>query len=39
LNNVANKLYFTSVYYVNVAENHALPAAGRTIIGNLSYRF
>jgi catecholate siderophore receptor len=39
LNNVTNKLYFTSVYYVNVAENHALPAAGRTLIGSASYRF
>jgi catecholate siderophore receptor len=39
LNNVTNKLYFTSVYYVNAAENHALPAAGRTIIGSASYRF
>ncbi|HEX3395622.1 MAG TPA: TonB-dependent receptor, partial [Steroidobacteraceae bacterium] len=39
LNNVTNKLYFTSVYYVDVAENHALPAAGRTLIGSASYRF
>ena len=39
LNNVANKLYFTSIYYVGVAENHALPSAGRTLIGNVSYRF
>ena len=39
LNNVANKLYFTGVYYVDVAENHALPAAGRTLIGSASYRF
>jgi hypothetical protein len=36
---VTNKLYFTGVYYVNVAENHALPAAGRTLIGSASYRF
>jgi catecholate siderophore receptor len=39
LNNVANKLYFTSIYYVGVAENHALPSAGRTLIANASYRF
>jgi catecholate siderophore receptor len=39
VNNVTNKLYFTSIYYVNVAENHALPAAGRTLIGSASYRF
>jgi len=39
LNNVTNKLYFTSIYYVDVAENHALPAAGRTLIGSVSYRF
>jgi catecholate siderophore receptor len=39
LNNVTNKLYFTSVYYVDVAENHALPAPGRTLIGSASYRF
>jgi catecholate siderophore receptor len=39
LNNVTNKLYFTSVYYVDMAENHALPAAGRTLIGTANYRF
>jgi catecholate siderophore receptor len=39
LNNVANKLYFTSIYYVGVAENHALPSAGRTLIANVSCRF
>jgi len=39
LNNVTNKLYFTSIYYVGIAENHALPSAGRTLIGNVSYRF
>ena len=39
LNNVTDKLYFTSVYYVDVAENHALPAPGRTLIGSASYRF
>jgi catecholate siderophore receptor len=39
LNNVTDKLYFTSIYYVGVEENHALPAAGRTLIGTASYRF
>src|SRR3974390_2937686 len=39
LNNVTDKLYYTSIYYVSVAENHALPAAGRTLIGSASYRF
>jgi catecholate siderophore receptor len=39
LNNVTDKLYFTSIYYVGIAENHALPAAGRTLIGTVNYRF
>jgi catecholate siderophore receptor len=39
LNNVTDKLYFTSVYYVGVAENHAMPSAGRTLIGTVSYAF
>jgi catecholate siderophore receptor len=39
LNNVTDKLYFTSVYYVGVQENHALPSAGRTLIGTVNYRF
>ena len=39
LNNITDKLYFTSIYYVDIAENHALPAAGRTLIGTASYRF
>ena len=39
LNNVTNKLYFTSIYYVGIEENHALPAAGRTLIGIANYRF
>ncbi|MGC1522945.1 MAG: TonB-dependent siderophore receptor [Steroidobacteraceae bacterium] len=39
LNNVTNKLYFTSVYYTGIAENHAGPSAGRTLIGTVSYRF
>jgi catecholate siderophore receptor len=39
LNNVTNKLYFTGVYYSGVDENHAIPSAGRTLIGLASYRF
>ena len=39
LNNVADKLYFTGVYYTGVQENHALPSAGRTLIGTASYHF
>jgi hypothetical protein len=39
MNNVTDKLYFTSIYYVDIAENHALPAAGRTLIGGANYRF
>jgi catecholate siderophore receptor len=39
LNNVTNKLYFTSVYYTGVDENHALPSAGRTLTATASYRF
>ena len=39
LNNVTDKMYFTSIYYVDIAENHALPAAGRTLIGIANYRF
>jgi catecholate siderophore receptor len=39
LNNVTDKLYFTGVYYTGIDENHALPSAGRTLIGMASYRF
>ena len=39
LNNVTNKLYFTGIYYTGIDENHALPSAGRTLIGTVSYRF
>jgi catecholate siderophore receptor len=39
LNNVADKLYFTGFYYTGVDENHALPSAGRTLIGMANYRF
>jgi catecholate siderophore receptor len=39
LNNVTDKLYFTSIYYVGVAENHALPSAGRALIASANYQF
>jgi catecholate siderophore receptor len=39
LNNVTNKLYFVGMYYTGVDENHALPSAGRTVIGTATYRF
>jgi outer membrane receptor protein involved in Fe transport len=39
LNNVTDKLYFSSLYYVDIAENHALPAAGRLVQVSASYRF
>lgn len=39
LNNVTNKLYFTGIYYTGIDENHALPSAGRTLIGTAAYRF
>jgi catecholate siderophore receptor len=39
LNNIANKLYFTGMYYTGIDENHALPNPGRTVIGTVSIRF
>jgi catecholate siderophore receptor len=39
LNNVTDKVYFTGFYYTGVAENHALPSAGRTLLGLATYRF
>jgi catecholate siderophore receptor len=39
LNNVADKLYFTGFYYTGIQENHALPSAGRSLIGAVNYRF
>jgi catecholate siderophore receptor len=39
LNNVTDKLYFTGFYYTGIQENHAIPSAGRTLIGTASYRF
>ena len=32
LSNVADKLYFSSLYYTEVDENHAVPGAGRTLL-------
>jgi catecholate siderophore receptor len=39
LNNVADKLYYSGLYYDGVQENHALPSAGRTLIASFTYRF
>jgi catecholate siderophore receptor len=39
LNNLTNKLFFTGIYYSGVAENHAVPSAGRTLIATATYRF
>lgn len=39
LNNVADKRYYTGFYYTGVQENHALPSAGRALIGSFTYRF
>lgn len=39
LNNVTDKLYFMGMYYTGIQENHALPSAGRTLIGSFTYRF
>jgi catecholate siderophore receptor len=39
LNNVTDKLYFTGFYYTGIDENHALPSAGRTLVGAANYRF
>ena len=39
ISNVTDRLYYSGFYYVGVAENHALPSAGQTLIGLASYRF
>jgi catecholate siderophore receptor len=39
INNLTNKLYYTSLYYSEVDENHAVPAPGRSVIAMLSARF
>jgi catecholate siderophore receptor len=39
INNVTDKLYYTGFYFIDAAENHALPSAGRTVIALANYRF
>jgi len=39
LNNVADKLYFSSAYYTAVDENHAVPGPGRTLLLTAKVRY
>jgi catecholate siderophore receptor len=39
LNNVADKLYYNSVYYSAVDESHAVPGPGRTLLVTANVRF
>jgi catecholate siderophore receptor len=39
LNNVADKLYYNSVYYTGVDENHAVPGPGRTLLVTAKVHF
>jgi catecholate siderophore receptor len=39
LNNVTDKLYFNSLYYTEVDENHAVPGPGRTLLVTARVRF
>lgn len=39
LNNVTNKLYFNSIYYSAIDENHAVPGPGRTFIVSAKVRY
>jgi catecholate siderophore receptor len=39
LDNLTNKLYYNSVYYSAVDENHAVPGPGRTLIVTASVRY
>jgi len=39
LNNVGDKLYFNSLYYTAVDENHAVPGPGRTLLLTARLRF
>jgi catecholate siderophore receptor len=39
LNNLTNKLYYTSIYYSAADENHAVPGAGRTLLVTLNAHF
>lgn len=37
-NNLFNKLYYDGVYYTSVAENHAVPGAGRSVTLTLHWK-
>jgi catecholate siderophore receptor len=37
-NNLFNKLYYDGVYYTSVAENHAIPGAGRSVTLTLHWK-
>ena len=39
LNNIADKLYYSSLYYTEVDENHAVPGAGRTLLLSARVRY
>lgn len=39
LNNLTNKLYYSSIYYDEIDENHAVPAPGRTLILSANVRY
>jgi catecholate siderophore receptor len=39
LNNITNKLYYNSIYYTEVDENHAVPGPGRTLLVTARVRF
>jgi catecholate siderophore receptor len=39
LNNLSDKLYYTSIYYTAVDENHAVPGPGRTLLVTARVRF
>ena len=39
LSNVTDKLYFNSLYYIEVDENHAVPGPGRTLLLTATVRF
>ena len=39
LNNIADKLYYSSLYYTEVDENHAVPGPGRTLLLTARVRY
>jgi catecholate siderophore receptor len=39
LNNLTNRLYYSSLYYSAVDENHAVPGPGRTLVLSASLRY